>query len=69
MGKLDFHALSELGAGMSDATVTPSTVGNLPLAFKCKLGDDNLYGVLVTHDVFDNVDDKDITITLTIEQY
>ena len=69
LGKIDFPALSDLGTGMSEATVSPSTVGGLPLAFKCAQGDDDLYGVLVTHDVFDNVDDKDITITLTVEQY
>ncbi|KKL64554.1 hypothetical protein LCGC14_2163810 [marine sediment metagenome] len=41
--------MSDLG-GNSETEATPSTVGNLPLAFNCASGDDALYGVLVTKD-------------------
>lgn len=49
VGKIDFPAMSDLG-GNSETEATPSTVGNLPLAFNCAADDDDLYGVLVTRD-------------------
>lgn len=49
IGKIDFPAMSDLG-GNSETEATPSTVGNIPIAFNCASGDDALYGVLVTND-------------------
>lgn len=46
-GQIDFPALEDLGGG-SASIVTPSTVGNLPLPYKCE--DGNLYGIAVTRD-------------------
>ncbi len=45
VGKIDFPALSNKG-GQNQAVVTPSTIGNLPLAFD----NHHLYGVLVDLD-------------------
>lgn len=67
--KIDFPALEELGTGSSEAVSTPSTVGNLAKAFTCDSNDNALYGILVTRDAFDQVDDKSIRIDLDIEQY
>lgn len=50
IGKIDFPGLEDLG-GFSEALVTPSTYGNLPLAFSlADAGNKNLYGILVTRD-------------------
>jgi len=46
-GWIDFMALEDLG-GNSAALVTPSTIGNLPLDYKC-IGK-ALYGIAVTRD-------------------
>ena len=49
IGPIDFMALEEIGdVGHSEATVTPSTVGNLPLSYVCPGG--IAYGVAVTRD-------------------
>ncbi len=70
VGKIDFPALESLGGGDSDTVSTPSTSGNLPLAFTCADGDSDLYGILVTRDAFTNeTATDDYTITLTAEQY
>lgn len=68
VGKIDFPALESLGTTDSVSIATPSTVGNLPLAFKCAATDD-LFGILVTRDVFTQTPTDDITIVLLIEQY
>ena len=49
LGKIELPATSDLG-GNSETEATPSTVGNLPLAFNCDEGDRNIYGILVTAD-------------------
>ena len=67
-GKIDFPAMEDLG-GDSESVATPSTYGNLPLAFQCATAADDLIGILVTRDVFTQVAAKDITINLTCEQY
>lgn len=69
VGKIDISALESLGTTDSVATVTPSTVGNLPLAFKCAAAADDLFGVLVTRDVFTQTPTDDLTIVLLVEQY
>ncbi len=69
VGKIDFPAMEDLGTGDSESIASPSTYGNLPLAFNCATADDALYGVLVTRDAFTNTAGNDITITLIVEQY
>jgi len=68
VGKIDFPALEDLG-GVSEAVVTPSTTGNLPLAFKCASDADDLIGILVTRDaITGEAAGESIRITLTVEQ-
>ena len=69
IGKVDFPALESLGTTDSVAVCTPSTYGNLPLAFTCSSTADDLFGVLVTRDAFTQTATDDITIKLTAEQY
>ncbi len=68
VGKIDFPAMDELG-GDSESLATPSTVGNLPLAFECASGSSSLVGVLVTRDAFTQGVLDDMTVILTAEQY
>jgi len=71
IGRINFPAMesSNLGTGMSDSLATPSTYGNLPLAFQCAAGVDDLYGILVTWDAFTQVATKNMTIRLTVDQF
>ncbi len=69
VGKIDFPAMEEVGAADSEAMATPSTYGNLPLAFQCATAADDLYGILVTRDAFTQTAGADMTISLTVEQY
>lgn len=67
-GRIDFSALDDLG-GQSDTLATPSLSGNLPLAFECAAGENDLFGILVTRDAFTNeVAGDDYTIKLTCER-
>jgi len=68
-GYIDFTAMEDLGTGDSVTLATPSTKGNLPLAFKCATAADDLIGILVTRDAFTNTATNDMTIILTAEQY
>ncbi len=68
-GKIDFPAMEDLGTGDSESVATPSTYGNLPLAFKCATAADDLIGILVSRDAFTNTATNDMTISLTCEQY
>ena len=68
IGKIDFPAMEDLG-GDSESVASPSTSGNLPLAFNCASADDALYGILVTRDAFTNTATNDINIKLVVEQY
>lgn len=69
VGKIDFPAMEDLGTGDSEAVASPSTYGNLPLAFQCAGVTNALYGILVTRDAFTNTATNDLVIRLTIEQY
>ena len=69
IGKIDFPAMEDLGTGDSESVASPSTFGNLPLAFNCASADDALYGVAVTRDAFTNTATNDLTFKLTVEQY
>ena len=66
--KIDFPAMEDLG-GDSETIASPSTYGNLPLAYNCASADDAIYGVLVTRDAFTNTATNDMTIILVCEQY
>jgi hypothetical protein len=69
IGRIDFPALEDLG-GDSEAVCTPSTTGNLPLAFTCAATSRTLWGVLVTRDAFTNeTATDDYIIRITCEQY
>ncbi len=70
VGKIDFPAMETIGTGGdSEAVTTPSTTGNLPLAFTCAATADDLYGILVTRGAFTNTATNDMIIRLTCEQY
>ena len=69
IGRIDFPALEDLG-GDSETVATPSTYGNLPLAFICAAASRTLWGVLVTRDSFTNeTATDDYIVRLTAEQY
>ena len=68
LDQIDIPACGDLG-GMSIATATPSTSGNLPLPFTCDKATKSLYGIVVTRDaVTPGAADK-MEIRLTIDQY
>jgi len=71
IGKIDFNAMEDLGPAGTDSTAitTPSTYGNLPLAFNCATSTNVLYGILVTRNAFTNTATNDMTIKLMCEQY
>ena len=67
IGKIDFPAMADLG-GDSESLASPSTSGNLPLAFICAEGDTALYGILVTRDaITGEVATDEMTIRLVVE--
>ena len=67
-GKIEFPAMSDLG-GDSEARVSTSTTGGLPIYFTCAATDDALFGVLVTTIAFTNeTAGDDYIIRLTVEQ-
>lgn len=69
VGRIDFPALSDLGAN-SEAVATPNTPGSgLPLAFTCAAAADDLIGILVTRDaITGETATDDMTIKLSIER-
>lgn len=67
VGRIDFPAMTENGTGASEAFVTPSSAGVLPLAFTCATNADDLVGVLVAIDTFTQGAAKGMRITLTAE--
>ncbi len=69
IGKIDLPAMEDLGTGDSEAVATPSTAGNLPLAFQCATATDDLFAIVVTRDAFTNTATNDLIIRLTTEQY
>jgi len=69
VGKIDLPAMEDVGTGDSESMATPSTTGNLPLAFECATAADDLIGILVTRDAFTQVATKDMAVRLTVEQY
>ena len=70
IGAIEFPALhSILTTSDSWSVATPSTVGNLPLPFKCAAAADDLFGILVSVDAFTQEAGDDIEVTLIVEQY
>ena len=69
-GRIDFSALGGTSTTDSNTIATPSTVGNLPMAFVCATGDDALYGILITHDACTTLSaGESVTVVLTVEQF
>ncbi len=66
VGRIDFPAMDDLG-GDSSALCTPSTYGNLPLAFTCGSSTTSLWGILVTRDIVTPGAADDMTIILQVE--
>ena len=62
VGRIDFPAFSYNGTGDASTLATPSTVGNLPLAFDAPI----LYGVLIAIDATTTVAEV-LTIALTAD--
>ena len=62
IGRIDYPAMSYDGTGDASTIATPSTAGNLPLAFDSN----NLYGILVTKDIVTLVAEA-LTIQLTAD--
>jgi len=67
-GQIDWVGLSNQGSGDSHAIVTPSTSGNLPLAFKSADDANDLYMVLVTNDSVTAGTNMAIRVDVVIEQ-
>ena len=68
IGRIEFPALNKVSAHVaSTSSATPSTVGGLPLGYKCAAGTTSVYGVLVAEDAFTQVATEDIEITLMVE--
>jgi len=70
IGKIAFPTSTANGATvLTVAEAWPSTVGNLPIAFKCANGDTRIYGVLVTNTVYTQTATDDIEIALQVVVY
>jgi len=63
LGRIDFPAMSYNGTGDASALATPSTYGNLPLAFDAP----TIYGVLLQNDATSTFAAEDLTIALTAD--
>ncbi len=69
IGNLDFPALNAVSASIASyAQISPSTVGNLPLTFKCGAASTTLYAIYVAVDAFTHATTDDIEVTLEVEQ-
>lgn len=69
VGKIDLPAMEDIGTGVSEAVATPSTVGNLPLAFTCASDSAELYGIVATRDDVNPTALDELSIRLTVEQF
>ncbi len=69
VGKVDLPAMEDIGTGDSEAVATPSTVGNLPLAFTCASDADDLFAVVATRDAITPTATDDLVIRLSVDQY
>jgi len=65
VGTIEFPATrSDNAAEASNTRVSPSTVGGLPLKYKCAVGSTTLYGITVTRDDVTLTANDDCAITL-----
>ena len=69
VGKVDLPAMEDIGTGDSEAVATPSTAGNLPMAFTCASDANDLYAVVATRDAITPTATDDLVIRITAEQY
>ncbi len=70
LGVIEFPTSIAKGATVATtAEATPSTLGRLPKALKCAVGDTKIYGVLVTNTAYTQTASDPIRITLMVEQY
>lgn len=66
---ISFPAMEDIGTGVSWATATPSTVGDIPIAFTCAADSRDLWGIVATRDgVTPTALDK-LLIGFSVEQY
>uniref|UniRef100_A0A6M3KK61 Uncharacterized protein n=1 Tax=viral metagenome TaxID=1070528 RepID=A0A6M3KK61_9ZZZZ len=65
--RLDFNSCSDLGSGMSEASLSSGN-GGLPRAFVCHPESRDLHGVLVIRNAVDLADSTKLTIKLIVEQ-
>ena len=68
VGEILLPALGSRGAN-SFAVATPSTTGNLPLAFKCATGSRDLYIVAIAVDATTHTATEEMAVTLLIEPH
>lgn len=62
---IDFPSLYPAGTSAnSSAVASSSTVGNLPLLYKCAAGTTSIYGISVTRDIFTQTAADNLTIIL-----
>jgi len=62
---IDFASLYPAGTTANSSVVaSSSTVGNLPLLYKCAAGSTTLYGITVTRDIFTQTAGDNLTIVL-----
>lgn len=62
---IDFPALNPAGTTANSSVVaSASTVGNLPLLYKCAAGTTTIYGITVTRDIFTQTAGDNLTIVL-----
>ncbi len=70
LGVIEFPTSVAKGATVATtAEATPSTLGRLPKALKCAVGDTKIYAVLVTNTAYTQTEGDPIRITLMVEQY
>ncbi len=67
LDEIAYPALKKVSTAVASArTVTPSTVGNLPLRYKCAAGSTSIFVVLKTLDIFTQVPTTDIGIKFEV---
>ena len=69
VGKIDFPAMEDIGTGVSESMATPSTVGNLLLAYTCAGDSTSLYGVAASRDGLTPTAKDELRFNLTVERH
>jgi hypothetical protein len=68
IGRIDFPSMSRLSSGDATAIVAQGT-SPLPLPFICNASDDDLYGIMITREVFTQTATTDLIVKLLVRQY